>query len=472
MTAQFATEDTRDLVKEINEFCDKHGIAVSTFGRHAVNDGKFLTRISRGGWIAPETAKRARDFMEHANRGGIVLRGRPRRKKAESNAYSMAQLVNQETSIRTPGNYAIHEQRHRSHVFSATTNISWVQADLITSDLLKMTPSPDGLRLFYSPMDNGITLVRALRALHANFPDLPVQVVIKGWGLEDLRNTMGRMVDRLYEHPLTVLVLTNLYTREVPHLSKTAAEGPTELSWHDFALQGKHSYDFQQQIAGLFPKLAPEWSVIRGDDGFPVYSCPSVVAIYRDDHRKSLSHLIPRQDGPDLAFDYCFLNHPYLHSHTMRFRVEYILAPIIRHLAPGGQMKVVQSTGEDPAHEIIRHIFPDQTLNCISRHDIISELRKFLGSEQKELSFSGLTDTRSLYRFDMHTLPEIAADDERILPLQEAWNNAVFFSQLNEELAQSAVYDGTRYLDVTEKILRQHKSMWFVNEAFAVTRKA
>ena len=469
MVAQFTKEDTQVLVKEINAFCDKHGIAVSTFGRLAVNDGKFVSRISSGSWIAPETAKRSRDFMDRAERGEVILRGRPRRKKTD--AYSMAELVNQETSIRTPGNYAIHEQRHRFHVFSATTNVSWVQADLISDDLLRITPSPDGLRLFYSPMDNGITLTRALRALHANFPDLPVQLVIKGWGLEDLRNTMGRMVDRLREHPLTVLVLTNLYTREVVHLKKTAAEGPTEISWHDVALGGEYSYDYQQQIAGLFSELAAEWTVVRGDDGFPVYSCPSVVTIYRADQRDTLGHLIPQQGGPDLEFDYCFLNHPYLHSHTMRFRVEYILAPVVRHLAPGGQMKVVQSIGDDPAHEIVRRVFPDHTMKNVSRHDIISELKKFLGSEQKDLSFSGLTDARSLFRFDMHTMPLISKGDKPILPLQEAWNNAVFFSQLSEELAQAAVFGGTRYLEVTEEVLRERGGMWFVNETFAVARK-
>lgn len=471
LVAQFTKEDTQVLVKEIKAFCEKHGIAASTFGRLAVNDGKFVSRISGGSWIAPETAKRARDLMDRAERGEVVLRGRPRRKKSESNAYSMAELVNQETSIRTPGNYAIHEQRHRYHVFGATTNVSWVQADQISEDLLRLTPSSNGLRLLYSPMDNGITLTRALRALHANFPDLPIQVVIKGWGLEDLRNTMGRMVDRLHEHPLTVLVLTNLYTREVVHLRKTAAEGPKEIAWHDVALSGEYSYDYQRQVAGLFSDLASEWTVVRGDDGFPVYSCPSVVTIYREDQRDALSHLIPKQGGPDLEFDYCFLNHPYLHSHTMRFRVEYILAPVIRHLAPGGQMKVVQSIGDDPAHEIIRRVFPDRSLKCVSRHDIISELKKFLGSEQKELSFSGLTDARSLFRFDMHTLPLISKADKRVLPLQEAWNNAVFFSQLSEELAQAAVYDGTRYLDLTEDVLREHGGMWFVNETFAVTRK-
>ena len=210
----------------------------------------------------------------------------------------------------------------------------------------------------------------------------------------------------------------------------------------------------------------------RDNNDFPVYARPSVVTIYRDDRKEYLRGLIPERGGPDLEFDYCFLNHPYLHSHTMKFRMEYILGPIIRHLAPGGRMKVAQSLGDDPAHEIIRRVFPDRKLTCVSRHDIISELRKYLGTERKKLSFSGLTDARSLYRFDMHTMPLISGDDTtRMLPLQEAWNNAVFFSQLREEMAKAAVYEGPRYLDVTDAVLREHGGMWFINETFSVSRK-
>jgi hypothetical protein len=320
-------------------------------------------------------------------------------------------------------------------------------------------------------MDNGITLTRVLRAVHANHPDLPVQVVIKGWGLEDLRNTMGRMVDRLSEHPMTVLVLTNLYTREAVTLSKTAKEGPSDLAWREVALSGASSYEYQQQIARLFPELANEWTVRQGADDFPVYSRPSVVTIFRHDQRDALRHLIPEQGAAKLEFDYCFLNHPFLHSHTMKFRVDYILKPVIRHLAPGGQIKVVQSFGQDPAHEIVQKVWPDQQIKNISRHDIMSALKKSMRNELIDFTFQGLTDVRSLFRFDMHTLPIITGEDSAALSLQGAWNNAVFFTQIKEELAQAVMRESTAYLDATREVLQQHGGLWFVNEAFSIFRK-
>jgi hypothetical protein len=464
-------QDTEKLVKAIEAFCKKRGIALSTFGRLSVNDGKFVARISKGGWIKPETSRRAFDFMNRAKEDGVFLRGRPRRKKQESNAYTMAELVNQETSIRTPDSFALHEQRHRFHLFAATTNEAWVQADIISEDILRLTPGSQGLRLFYAPMDNGVSLTRVLRAVHANYPNIPIQVVIKGWSLEDLRNTMGRMVDRLAEHPLTVLILTNLYTREAVQLKKTAAEGPQDLSWQDVGLNGDRSYDYQQQVADLFPKLANEWVMVQGEDDFPVYTKPSVVIIYRADHKAGLAHLIPEQGKAHLQFDYCFLSHPFLHSHTMRFRIEYILDPVIRHLAPGGRVKVVQSLGQDPAHEIVQRVWPDQSLKSVSRHDIISELRKYLRFDQKDLAFSGVTGARSLFRFDMHTLPIIKGDDSALLSLQGAWNNAIYFAQVKEELAQATMQESTRYLDITGDVLRENGGLWFINETFSISRK-
>ena len=463
-------DDPEAITKVVRAFCEKYGVAESTFGRLAVNDGKLISRISSGSRIEPETALRVADFMARADRGEVRLRGRPRRKKSQTSDYRMSELVSQETSIRTPGSFAIHEQRHRSHVFAATTNESWVKSDLIATDFEGLEPSAEGFRLFFSPMDNGITLVRALRALHALFPDVPVQVVIKGWGLEDLRNTMSRMVDRLAEHPRTVFVMTNLYTREAVHLDKTTEDAPGDLSWHEVAFTGATAFDYQRQMGGLFKALAPEWYVVPGKEDLPVYACPSVVCFYRADQKKAVRHLIPKKGGSDLTFDYAFLNHPFLHSHTMTFRTEYVLRPVVEHLADGGMVKVVQSLGDDPAHEIIRRVWSDQSVSCVSRHDIISALRKSLGERQRDYSISGLTDARSLFRFDMHTLPVIEDEGALALSLESAWNNAVFFGQVREDLAQAATRDG-RHREATRDVLREYGGLWFVNETFAVQRR-
>ncbi len=461
-------KDIAALVREVRSFCVRHGIAESTFGRHAVNDGKLVSRISSGSWIEEETARRVHDFMKRAEQGEVALRGRPKRKKSESNAAKMAELISSESSVRTPGSFAFHEQRQRFHVFANTTNESWVVADRAAEELADVPPGPDGFRLLYTPMDNGIILTRTLRALHALHPDVPVLVVMKGRGLEDLRNTMGRLVDRITEHPLSAFVMTNMYLREAVDLTKRSRDNPEDVVWRNVALRGKRSYDFQGQVAGLYGELAKEWLVHQGDNAQPVYAMPSVVTIYRSDHERALRSILPSPGDPGLRYNYALLNHPYLHSHTMTFRLDHVLGPVFDRLAEGGRMTVIQGYPNDPAHELVRRIWPEQPIPVISRYDVIRDLRKELAGEG--FTVSGLTDTRALFRFDMHTLPVLEDHNLGMQSLSTAFNNAVYFAQVREELIQEATHEGRRYLEITEQVLRENGGLWFVNEAFSVTR--
>ena len=51
------------ILQEISEFCRARGLAGSTFGRRAVNDGKLASRLRNGGRITTDTLERIRSFM-------------------------------------------------------------------------------------------------------------------------------------------------------------------------------------------------------------------------------------------------------------------------------------------------------------------------------------------------------------------------------------------------------------------------
>jgi hypothetical protein len=51
------------ILQEISDFCRQVGLAESTFGRRAVNDGKLASRLRNGGRITTETLDRIRGFM-------------------------------------------------------------------------------------------------------------------------------------------------------------------------------------------------------------------------------------------------------------------------------------------------------------------------------------------------------------------------------------------------------------------------
>jgi hypothetical protein len=54
---------TETLMDEIEAFSRKAGISPSTLGRKAVNDGKLIHRLKRGGSVTLETAERIREYM-------------------------------------------------------------------------------------------------------------------------------------------------------------------------------------------------------------------------------------------------------------------------------------------------------------------------------------------------------------------------------------------------------------------------
>ena len=56
------------LLGSISEFCRRTGMAESTFGRRAVNDGKFVARLRDGARVTPETLQRVNQFMVEARR--------------------------------------------------------------------------------------------------------------------------------------------------------------------------------------------------------------------------------------------------------------------------------------------------------------------------------------------------------------------------------------------------------------------
>src|ERR1700682_5799437 len=75
--------NAQQLLTEISDYCRRTGLAESTFGRRAVNDGKLAARLRNGGRITTETVERVRAFIaghqgEPARaRLAIVARARP-----------------------------------------------------------------------------------------------------------------------------------------------------------------------------------------------------------------------------------------------------------------------------------------------------------------------------------------------------------------------------------------------------------
>ena len=79
--------------------------------------------------------------------------------------------------------------------------------------------------MFDAGCGDGTVLARMMRSMHGRFPHMPFYIAGKELSLEDVRLTLEKVPDRLFEHPATVFVLTNMYYAEAPWLTP-ASPGP------------------------------------------------------------------------------------------------------------------------------------------------------------------------------------------------------------------------------------------------------
>ncbi len=113
--------------------------------------------------------------------------------------------------------------------------------------------------MFDAGVGDGSVLTRVMRAMHDRFPHMPFYIVGKEISLEDVRLTLQKMSDRFFEHPATVLVLTNLAYADAPWLHVKSLNAASSLVWHELPLVGNSAHRFEQQIIDLEPFLAQNW---------------------------------------------------------------------------------------------------------------------------------------------------------------------------------------------------------------------
>ena len=92
------------------------------------------------------------------------------------------------------------------------------------------------------------------------------------------------------------------------------------------------------------------------DLGNPIYVRPTVLVIYREDHRFMLDSVIPKPGRVFESYDLVLASQPWRARMSARFKAEKVLAPLVRSLAPGGRLLAIQSYGNDPGLEIIQKL--------------------------------------------------------------------------------------------------------------------
>ena len=465
--------NTEQLLEEISTFCRRAGMAESTFGRRVVNDGKLVQRLRHGGRITTDTLDRIRSFLSvHPNGAAPASQVLTNARMTPSAAaFSGIPVGDPGAHVSPARNFRFFDNRQKYLLFVSTCSEKQVVAGRVALELANIHPRPPAVRVFDAGVGDGTVLARTLRAMHRRFTNMPFYVAGKEISLEDVRLTLDKMPDRLFEHPATVFVLTNMYYSEAPWLTVKSPAAANSMVWHEVALTGSTSREFEEQIADLQPFLIENWKArVSEKSGNPVYERPVALVLYRDDHRFLLDPIIPHPGRAEANFDLVIASQPYRASSSTDFKAKRVIAPLARALRPGGRLIAIHSHGNDPGMEIIRKVWPGENPFVSDRHAILRSVKQELGAAGRDLNFNAYADNRSIFQYKLETLPNEVSGPLGTSTLFAAWNAAIYVAQIEDGRLTDAVRDGT-YLEATSEVLKTHGGLWFNDESYVISRQ-
>jgi len=365
-----------------------------------------------------------------------------------------------------------YDNRQKYLMFVTTCNEKVKVAERAIDELKHITPSPPALRIFDAGIGDGSLLRHVMRAAHKRFPTVPLFVAGKEISLEDIRLSLDKLPDRFVEHPASVVVFTNMYYSEAPWLQVAKPDAAASLNWIDVPLSGDTAVEFGEQLHDIDPQLVDGWQVRASEKtGNPLYAKPSVLVLYREDHKFILDTIRPVKGERQTGYDLVLVSQPWRARTSADFKVSKVLEPMIRCLAPGGRAVVAQSSGNDPGLELIRRIWPEADPFKVSRHELRAALIDRFGEASANYGFHGMSDAESILSYQMHTLPDEIHSTIGTSTLFAAWNAAIYVAQIEDERLES-VLSGGEYLQHTEEVLRKYDGLWFNDEVFVISRNS
>jgi len=386
------------------------------------------------------------------------------------NAAASSFSAGSSAGVQKERNFRFFDNRQKYLLFVHTCSEKRVIARRVSHELANIHPRPPALRIFDAGVGDGTVLTRVMRSMHGRFPHMPFYVAGKEISLEDARLTLDKMPDRFTDHPATVFVLTNMYYSEAPWLTVKSHAVASRLIWHEVQLKGSTATEFEEQISELQPFLDENWRAgASPKTGNPVYERPIVLVIYRSDHRFVLDRVIPQPGRAQANFDLIVASQPYRARTSAEFKAAKVISPLSRALGPAGRLIAIHSCGNDPGMEVIQNVWPDDNPFVSNRHDIMRAVKKDLSSAAREFNLNGQNDERSIFRYQLETLPNEVSGPIGTSTMFAAWNAAVYVAQIDDERLAEVARDG-RYITATNDVLHKHSGLWFNDESYVISR--
>ena len=180
---------------------------------------------------------------------------------------------------------------------------------------------------------------------------MPFYIVGKEISLEDVRLTLEKMPDRFFEHPVDRAGDDqHVLRRGAVADAEIGRPPPTSLVWHEVALTGNTSHEFEEQITELQPFLAENWKArVSAKTGNPIYERPVVLVIYRAGPQIPARPDHPASAAPARPITiWSSPRSPIARAPRLEFKAQKVMAPLARALGPGGRHDRDPFAGHDP----------------------------------------------------------------------------------------------------------------------------
>ncbi len=459
------------LLTAVIEFCQEYKMAESTFGRKAVNDGKFVSRLRTGARVTPETFEKVKKFINSSgNVKSIQIDNQNLHVLPKEDNIDDKNLFDEKSKSKKK-NFRFFDNRQKYLLFVSTCSEKEVISKRIGMELGHIKPKPPAIRIFDAGMGDGTVLAGVMREMHHRYPTMPFYISGKEISLEDVRICLSKMSDRLFEHPASVLVFTNLFYSEAPWLKPKSMASSNSMVWKEVALQGGSSHEFAEQLNELRGFLDENWQAGHSPKtGNPIYERPTVLIIYREDHKFLLSDVIPKQDVKKADYDLVLASQPYRLRVSSEVKSRNVLLPLVRSLGRGGRIIGIHSSGDDPGHQILKEIWPNDNPFVSDRHSLLKAVKNELGSDARHYNIKANSDNRSIFKYTMHSLPSELEASIGTSTLFAAWNAATYVGQIDEQRLEAAM-KSVDYLSITQKALKKYGGLWFNDESYTISRK-
>ena len=364
--------------------------------------------------------------------------------------------------------FRFFDSRQKYLLFVTTTNEKTVISEKITPLITSIKPKNSPLKIFDAGLGDGTLLMNVLRNCHKDFPQSPFLVLGKEVSMEDVRLTIEKLPDRFVEHPNMVFVLTNLHYNEAIKLESNNEIKQKNIKWENYSLTGNSSYEFNLQLSNLDSLLKNNWQVERNPkNGNTTYKNASVLVIYREDQKKSLSNIIPKKNDQRNYFDLIIASQPYRSRINEKLKVNYVIKPMIEALSQNGKLAIIHAYGDDPGTELVKQLWPNDNPFPNLGNEIIGYLKQNLNNE---ILNNVIFHKPEVFKYYLRSLPNEIENSISTSLVFSAWNNINYVAQVNEQQIQFAEKEGSCF-DLLANILKKYEGLYFNDEILIIEKK-